>query len=171
VSIYSTIFTFRFLKSHLLVSLSLFLIYTTILYKLDNLSQRQDIMLFYQTLFVLLHLAAAAPSNSHHKSSKASAKNLKCPTFDLPWTVSDLTIYKPAKQPTASAHSAISFRFKDTNPLLNLETNCAGTIVNDACEAESGGYVLCGDVRVGFKVDQNVILITRAFLDDWSVHI
>ena len=124
-------------------------------------------MLFLQTLSYLLPLSAAAPFASHHKSSKSTKANPKCPTFDLPWTISDLTIYKPAKQPKASAHSAISFRFTDTNPLLNLETNCAGTIVNDACEAESGGYVLCGDVRVGFKVDQDVVMITRAFLDDW----
>lgn len=123
-------------------------------------------MLFLYALSSFLALVTAAPTAT---SSATSSISTVChaKVFDKPWTLSDITIYKAAGQDSSNTHAAISFHFCDENEGLQMDTDCSGTVINDRCEGDDGGYVLCANETVGFKLASDLIMMERAYLDDW----
>lgn len=114
----------------------------------------------------LIAFSTAAPTSTTSAPSSTTT-NCQAKTFDLPWTLTDITLYRESGQHPNKSHAAISFHFCDTNRGLEMETNCSGVVIGDKSEEDDGGYVLCSNPEVGFKMSSDLIMMTRAFLDDW----
>ena len=124
-------------------------------------------MMLFFLLSSLLALVAGAPASTSSAQPSTTTTTCQAKTFDKPWTLSDITIYKAAGQHPDNQHGAISFHFCDYNNGLRMETDCAGTVINDRCEGNDGGYVHCANETVAFKFAPDLIMMERAFIDDW----
>lgn len=113
-----------------------------------------------------LTLISAAPTGTNPETDRRD-DDCQSKTFDLPWSLTNITIYKAADQKSGSEQAAISFHFCDSNSNLELDTDCSGTVVNDRCEGEDGGYVLCDNDDVSFKFASSLVMLTRYYTDDW----
>ena len=111
-------------------------------------------------LALILTLITAAPTPISTNSS-CKAKN-----FDKPWTLKDITVWEPTAGSVSKA-GQITFHFCDPNTDLQLSTNCAGEVTDGACEGEDGGYVICENEDVAFKLSGGQMLVERSFVDDW----
>ena len=92
--------------------------------------------------------------------------------FNQPWILTDITLFTPTNQSGVadnSTHGTISFHFCDRNARLQLGTDCSGTVIDGYCGADDGGYVLCQNSRVAFKLEGNAIYVERGYIDDWYV--
>lgn len=123
-------------------------------------------MLFLYAVSSFLAFTTAAPTPTSTAAS-STATSCHAKTFDLPWTLTDITLYRATGQDPDKSHAAISFHFCDTNSGLEMETDCSGVVIGDKSEEDDGGYVLCANPEVGFKMSSDLIMMTRAFLDDW----
>lgn len=122
-------------------------------------------MLVLYALSSSLALATAAPTATKSAPSSTTT-TCHAKTFDLPWTLTEITLTQTPEQMKVN-HSSISFNFCDTNSGLEMETACSGTVIGDKSEEDDGGYVLCDKPEVGFKMSADLIMVTRAFLDNW----
>ena len=105
--------------------------------------------------------AAPTPTNT---APPAATTSCHAKLFNEPWILRDITITRPS---SGSKDGNISFHFCDPNDGLQMDTTCDGTIVNDACEGDDGAYVLCQEQHIGFKLSSDLIMLERAYIDDW----
>lgn len=123
-------------------------------------------MRVFCTLFHFLAIINAAPTGTNTATSKDDDQ-CQAKIFDQAWTLTNITIYKEAGQQSGNEHAAMSFHFCDTNTGLELDTDCSGTVVNDRCEGEDGGYVFCNNDDVSFKFSSGLVMMNRYYIDDW----
>ncbi|KAK3720129.1 hypothetical protein LTR37_003952 [Vermiconidia calcicola] len=118
-----------------------------------------SILIVASSLFGIL--TTAAPTAQHTENSDCPHK-----VFDKPWTLSQIAVYTPAEDSTWQ-NGTVQFHFCDRNARLNLDTDCFGIVKDGVCEGEGGGYVLCDNDRVEFKLTkEGNIMVARAYNDD-----
>jgi hypothetical protein len=117
------------------------------------------------TTFLNTYLTTAAPTSSGTTPCHAKV-------FDIPWSLTGITFYTPdttsTSQPTPQGW--LRFNFIDYNDRLQLETVCLGNVTNGTVQYGDGGYVICANDNVAFKLVENGLLMaSRQYRDKWYV--
>ncbi|RMY66874.1 hypothetical protein D0863_08161 [Hortaea werneckii] len=133
----------------------------------------------------------ASTLSSSSSSSTSHPSSTHCPILieNTPWLLTNITHFVPSlpsqnnsnsnstSSSSFSAYSAfISFHFRDTNPGLELETQCFRTLPKRS-ETNPGTYSPCEDGRVRFAYaaaaaaagegEEEKLKVGRVHRDDW----
>ncbi|RMY08589.1 hypothetical protein D0867_08986 [Hortaea werneckii] len=129
-------------------------------------------------------LTVTAPATITHASTLSSSSgssshpsSTHCPILieNTPWLLTNITHFVPSfpsqNHTTSFSSSAfISFHFRDTNPGLELETQCFRTLPKHS-ETNPGTYLPCEDASVRFVYaaaeGEEELKIGRGHRDDW----
>lgn len=117
--------------------------------------------MFIFAILLLLAVATAAPT----PLTKSELATCHAKLFNKSWVVSNITVFQPEEGSTDPG--TINFHFRDINDRLGMGTNCSGTVVDGMCDGGDGAYVVCEDTRVAFKLAKDLMMVERAFLDEW----
>ncbi len=142
-------------------------------------------LLFLITLLMSLTATAIPASFNNFNLNTLTHSNLintaTCAhkLFDLPWLLTGITVYNPF--PISAANPGwIRFNFIDYNDRLQLETVCYGYLTNTGpgnstdgasehiAQAGPGGYIMCADEAVAFKLlEGGNMMVARSYKDRW----